>query len=397
MRTYEGLYRGIVVDDEDPEKRLRYRVRVYGVHAENLTKEFLPWAEWASLFATNKAGDFPCFLIGEVVWVMFEGADRRLPVIMGGWITHPENGVNAVPQEKTEDYPKTCRRWIRRDRKGNTIIQSELEEENYVKIISGKATITVSQKDDTITIETVKGAANLTAKRINMIADEIVLDANAVTHNSRGVTGGNQPNGKSQCVSNSEANLCASIDGAGGGGTSTVGGYTQKFRNKATAIVQGLLSWVRSKNITIGVASHTTDAGMPVPVTEVVSTRATKLISDQSEDVGMYEAKNGVRIDTRAEIGSAGEIVEDSPDLPANGDIEIRARRDIQGQSERDTFFQATRDAKLSAAHDATLSASHDVIVLALGEATVRGEQFVTIKSSVKIKIVAPSVEISSS
>jgi len=51
---YHGFYRGVVVDNIDPDKMLRCRVRVVGVHSPDLTSsnsvpvDSLDWAEQAS-------------------------------------------------------------------------------------------------------------------------------------------------------------------------------------------------------------------------------------------------------------------------------------------------------------------------------------------------------------
>ena len=69
-----GLYRGLVVDDQDPEDRMRLKVRVPAVSQEVETIWALPCVHPGSDLMPK---------VGDVVWVEFEAGDPAYPVWMG--------------------------------------------------------------------------------------------------------------------------------------------------------------------------------------------------------------------------------------------------------------------------------------------------------------------------
>jgi len=73
MSTYPGIYRAVVVDDNDPHKLRRLKVQVPDVHGSE--------ASWAS--ACVPAGSRRQPKVGSDVWVMFEGDDPARPVWIG--------------------------------------------------------------------------------------------------------------------------------------------------------------------------------------------------------------------------------------------------------------------------------------------------------------------------
>ena len=81
--AYSGLYRGLVVDNIDPQQRMRLRVNVPSTGAQ------MAWAEAclpAGPSATgnahaNSASALPP--VGSGVWVAFEGGDSNFPVWVG--------------------------------------------------------------------------------------------------------------------------------------------------------------------------------------------------------------------------------------------------------------------------------------------------------------------------
>jgi len=89
---YFGLYRGIVIDNEDDENRGRVRVQVPA--AGQITEDdvppdlyALPCGNGLSVGASGKVhGLFFPPEVGDQVWVMFEKGIAAKPVYMGGWI-----------------------------------------------------------------------------------------------------------------------------------------------------------------------------------------------------------------------------------------------------------------------------------------------------------------------
>ena len=152
MAVYPGVYRAIVEETQDPQQRKRYRVRVSGnIHPPEVEIDHLPWAELA-VFGGQFFGDIPTFQIGDEVWVSFESGNPRYPVIMAG-IFNFAGGLPTLPAEQTGEYERTSERWVRTDRKGNTLEMSPLDEELWIRMKTPDGSeVQVSQKTGTITI-----------------------------------------------------------------------------------------------------------------------------------------------------------------------------------------------------------------------------------------------------
>jgi uncharacterized protein (DUF2345 family) len=173
---YYGVYRGVVEDIKDPDERKRYRVRVVPVYPDTIPVDHLPWAE-ACFFGGKGFGDLPHWDVGDLVWCAFEGGDRRLPVIVGGWLSQ-YTGTTDIPMEVVADYETTQVRWIRYDRDGNKILMSPLAEESGIYIESGENKIEVRQKDDTILIKS--------NQRIMVEAPTVELETTTLNANVEG-------------------------------------------------------------------------------------------------------------------------------------------------------------------------------------------------------------------
>lgn len=74
---HAGVYRATVVDNNDPESRLRLRVRVPALTGDAV----VGWV-WPCLPAVAPA-DVVLPQPGDGVWVMFEGGEPDYPVWMG--------------------------------------------------------------------------------------------------------------------------------------------------------------------------------------------------------------------------------------------------------------------------------------------------------------------------
>jgi hypothetical protein len=156
-----GLERAIIVAVDDSQERARYRVRILRLHDEAIPVAHLPWAEMLT-HAGRGWGDVPHYEIDDLVWVDFEGGDRELPVLVGGWIAAPK-GKSDLPSEQTEDYTEDRRRWVKKDRAGNLIEVSEKEGELHVRIKSGDAELVISQEDNSFKV-VVSGPATIEAE-----------------------------------------------------------------------------------------------------------------------------------------------------------------------------------------------------------------------------------------
>ena len=74
---FTGIYRGVVVDAQDPEARGRVKVQVMAIAGTSAV-----WAERCAPSpgaATKATGS----VIGATAWVMFEAGDPNNPVVVG--------------------------------------------------------------------------------------------------------------------------------------------------------------------------------------------------------------------------------------------------------------------------------------------------------------------------
>jgi hypothetical protein len=168
---FPGAYRGVVEDVEDPELRKRYRVRVTNVHPAAVETQHLPWAELVP-FGGQTFGDIPAYELDDEVWIMFEGGNRRFPIIIGGVLNYA-GGLTPVPPEQTgDDYAETQKRWVRVDRAGNKIEMSPLDEELWVKLTTPDgSTVVVSGADGSILLNA-EGIVKLEAPNVQIVAGE---------------------------------------------------------------------------------------------------------------------------------------------------------------------------------------------------------------------------------
>lgn len=80
---YFGIYRGEVVDNQDPTNSGRAKVKVYGMY-DGVAQQDLPWAN--PLFPLGGASGYGAVYIpttGSIVWIMFEAGDSGSPVYLG--------------------------------------------------------------------------------------------------------------------------------------------------------------------------------------------------------------------------------------------------------------------------------------------------------------------------
>lgn len=82
MDKYIGLYRGIVCDVNDPEKRGRVRCLIPDVLGANVASA---WCEPCANFAFNGGGFISVPMMGDTIWIQFEKGEPNKPVWMGNW------------------------------------------------------------------------------------------------------------------------------------------------------------------------------------------------------------------------------------------------------------------------------------------------------------------------
>lgn len=100
---YNQFYRGVVVDNVDPEYKGRIKVRIpqiYGVNPDTdvfVPTSSIPWAVCAIAPAGNDSGTFLPPNIGDTVFVAFESGMQESPIYFGGiYTTKEETGDKAI-------------------------------------------------------------------------------------------------------------------------------------------------------------------------------------------------------------------------------------------------------------------------------------------------------------
>jgi hypothetical protein len=99
-RMETGEFRGIVVENRDPQVLGRCKVRVYAIHGPEaaIPDRQLPWARPKTDIAGADSGSFDVPEKGARVWVFFEQGDLNYPIYSGGWLVNP-SGADPTPPD----------------------------------------------------------------------------------------------------------------------------------------------------------------------------------------------------------------------------------------------------------------------------------------------------------
>ncbi len=135
---YQGVYKGIVRNVEDPRKMKRLTVNVPVISRTDM--------EWA--FPSQPQDDFYLPKVGDSVWVIFQGGDIRFPVWLPGWNyeANTDQFADIAYPRNNEDRATGVRVWrygnhliIASNDPGNEFIQIGDETlDNTVKITGGE-------------------------------------------------------------------------------------------------------------------------------------------------------------------------------------------------------------------------------------------------------------------
>jgi uncharacterized protein involved in type VI secretion and phage assembly len=91
---FYGKYRGVVIDNVDPEGRGRLQVSVPEVRGPNVVE----WAMPSSPYAGDGVGFFALPPVKANVWVEYEGGNMRVPIWSGCfWERGQIDAADAVP------------------------------------------------------------------------------------------------------------------------------------------------------------------------------------------------------------------------------------------------------------------------------------------------------------
>lgn len=96
--SFDGVYAGLVVDNNDPKKEGRCRIKVFGIF-EDLNDADLPWATPDFNFIGSDVSSFIVPPTGTTVAIYFDRGDFYFP----HYITKITNG--KFPKNKDSNYP----------------------------------------------------------------------------------------------------------------------------------------------------------------------------------------------------------------------------------------------------------------------------------------------------
>ena len=104
IRSYNGMYRGLVMDTADSSQLGRIKVREYPMF-KDLEAAVLPWAVPAYSIVEGAGSDMGHFAVpsvGTFVFVFFEAGDKFQPV----YFAEAPTATKGLPSERTTNYPR---------------------------------------------------------------------------------------------------------------------------------------------------------------------------------------------------------------------------------------------------------------------------------------------------
>ena len=99
IKRYNGTYRGVVIDNRDPQKLRRIKVQVPQVTGTQTTE----WI-WPSEPA-NVSTDAPP--VGQAVWVSYQGGDPEFPLWVGTFGTNKNKGKKIFIKQLSDSTSLT--------------------------------------------------------------------------------------------------------------------------------------------------------------------------------------------------------------------------------------------------------------------------------------------------
>lgn len=138
----QGIYVGVVVDNEDPAKKGRLKIRVPMVYG-NIDDADLPWCEPCFPYGYNDTGIFFIPEIGALTVTMFINGSFYKPIWLG--CIHREE-TNIIPQKAKSNYPE---RKIIKTKTGYILFD---DKEEYIEIKHKNGSEIIFEKNGDIII-----------------------------------------------------------------------------------------------------------------------------------------------------------------------------------------------------------------------------------------------------
>lgn len=188
---YGSIYRGTVVNNNDPMQVGRIQVRIFSIF-DDIPDDHLPWAIYADpfMYGGRESGSSYIPDDGDKVWVFFEAGDKMQPVYFAG-----APSALDFPSEMRQGYPK---KRMFKTKKGHIIEFDDNDGNERIRIRHSTGTRTEYLPNGDIyeyvtgnihrivegdVIENIKGERNITIDGFNKIHSKESNEITALSEN----------------------------------------------------------------------------------------------------------------------------------------------------------------------------------------------------------------------
>jgi hypothetical protein len=148
------VYRGVVLDNVDPEQLGRVKVIIEAITPTAVSAKDAKWAWTMNVFGGGQVngqryGAFFPYPIGAKVFVLFEQNDQgyNSPIVIGGW--YQSNRIPTDKYDRKQEGKSIPAAWGWRSPKGHVVHTREEDGEESIELISmGGRKIVISDKKD---------------------------------------------------------------------------------------------------------------------------------------------------------------------------------------------------------------------------------------------------------
>lgn len=163
MNEIEGIFRGIVEDNDDPYNICRLRVRVPSINGmpnskDGIPTDGLPWAAACIPYAGPGYGEVMIPEVGSTVWVMFENNSKSKPVWIGcSYGASTRDGHRDLKTVGRNTFSASDGEWAYDQKREDTpysFIDSQKDKKVVVRTPKGFE-ITINERDEDESIDIV--------------------------------------------------------------------------------------------------------------------------------------------------------------------------------------------------------------------------------------------------